>query len=120
MKFSPLSLAIALASRVFPHPGGPASKIPGGCVSPSRSNCSGNLKSIQIQISNIPLEGALRKVAYRWEAALSVISESDTNEQKSYYFSTAEGAKKVTPFSLDASSYLCNKVRPSVRRSARS
>merc|ERR1712087_973707 len=33
--------------------------------------------------------------AYRWEAALSVISESDTNEQKSYYFSTAEGAKKV-------------------------
>ena len=29
------------ASNVFPHPGGPASKIPGGTVSPSASNSSG-------------------------------------------------------------------------------
>ena len=43
MKLSPLSFAIALAKRVFPQPGGPASKIPGGCVKPSCSKCSGYL-----------------------------------------------------------------------------
>lgn len=30
-----------LASRVFPHPGGPVNKTPAGAVSPRTLNCSG-------------------------------------------------------------------------------
>ena len=31
-------LTITFASRVFPHPGGPANKIPGGLVRPREAN----------------------------------------------------------------------------------
>lgn len=38
MKLAPLSLAMAFASKVFPHPGGPYSSTPAGIVRPSFSN----------------------------------------------------------------------------------
>lgn len=41
MKLIPDSLAIALASNVFPHPGGPASNIPRGFVKPRAENILG-------------------------------------------------------------------------------
>mmetsp|Transcript_8856 Transcript_8856/g.25532 ORF Transcript_8856/g.25532 Transcript_8856/m.25532 type:complete len:254 (-) Transcript_8856:552-1313(-) len=41
MKLAPLSLAIALASNVFPHPGGPYSMTPAGRGIPSAWNFSG-------------------------------------------------------------------------------
>ena len=67
MKFSPLSFAIALANNVFPHPGGPASKMPGGWVKPSCSKCSGylekNEKVIAILKHTIKKRGEKR--AYR-------------------------------------------------------
>ena len=34
-------IKLTFASNVFPQPGGPASSIPGGTVSPSASNSSG-------------------------------------------------------------------------------
>jgi hypothetical protein len=43
IKFTPDSFAIAFANRVFPHPGGPHSKIPGGRVKLKISHCSGYL-----------------------------------------------------------------------------
>mmetsp|Transcript_20134 Transcript_20134/g.36193 ORF Transcript_20134/g.36193 Transcript_20134/m.36193 type:complete len:217 (-) Transcript_20134:85-735(-) len=41
MKLAPDSLAMALARRVFPHPGGPYNKTPAGSGSPNASNRSG-------------------------------------------------------------------------------
>ena len=43
MKLIPDSLAIALASRVLPHPGGPAKRTPDGELNPNDLNCSGYL-----------------------------------------------------------------------------
>mmetsp|Transcript_77218 Transcript_77218/g.213531 ORF Transcript_77218/g.213531 Transcript_77218/m.213531 type:complete len:282 (+) Transcript_77218:735-1580(+) len=40
IKFAPLAFAVALASRVFPHPGGPNSSTPDGVVRPSCLNRS--------------------------------------------------------------------------------
>lgn len=41
IKLIPDSLAIALASRVLPHPGGPASRTPEGVFKPRALDCSG-------------------------------------------------------------------------------
>ena len=38
MKLTPLSFATALAASVFPHPGGPVSRIPFGGLTPAFSN----------------------------------------------------------------------------------
>lgn len=42
MKFAPDSFATALATRVFPHPGGPKSSTPQAAVSPMASKRLGN------------------------------------------------------------------------------
>lgn len=40
IKLIPVSLAMALASKVFPHPGGPHNNIPLAAVKPNALNCS--------------------------------------------------------------------------------
>jgi len=40
IKLIPASLAMALASKVFPHPGGPHNNTPLAAVKPNALNCS--------------------------------------------------------------------------------
>lgn len=52
MKFTPDSLAIAFASRVLPHPGGPTIRIPGGFVKLKISHCFAYLTGAKIAVFN--------------------------------------------------------------------
>ena len=55
MKLTPDSLAIALARRVLPHPGGPTIRIPGGLVKLNISHWRAYLTGARIAVFNSSL-----------------------------------------------------------------
>ena len=55
MKLMPDSFAIALANKVFPHPGGPANRIPCVLVKPKLANCCGYRTGARIAMLNSSL-----------------------------------------------------------------